>query len=62
MKRRFAWLLAVLLMLALLCACGKMEIARVRRIAHQMDPHAMVMICDAAEVVGEGFTLPEDAN
>ena len=46
----------------LLCACGKMEIARVRRIAHQMDPHAMVMICDAAEVVGEGFTLPEDAN
>ena len=39
-----------------------MEIARVRRIAHQMDPHAMVMICDAAEVVGEGFTLPEDAN
>ena len=50
------------LLLALLCACGKMEIARVRRIAHQMDPHAMVMICDAAEVVGEGFTLPEDAD
>ena len=46
----------------LLCACGKMEIARVRRIAHQMVSHAMVMICDAAEVVGEGCTLPEDAN
>ena len=55
-------LAAAALLLALLCACGKMEIARVRRIAHQMDPHAMVMICDAAEVVGEGFTLPEDAD
>ena len=62
MKKYLSLLLACVLTLALLCACGKMEIARVRRIAHQMDPHAMVMICDAAEVVGEGFTLPEDAN
>lgn len=43
----------------LMCACSKIEIAKVRRIAFRVDPHAMVMICDAAEVMGEGFVPPE---
>lgn len=42
-----------------LCACGRREIATVRRIAHSLDDHAMVMVCDATEVIGEGFLAPE---
>lgn len=42
-----------------LCACGKAEVARVRTAAHAVDPRAMVMICEASEVFGEGFLPPE---
>lgn len=42
-----------------LCACGKAEVARVRTAAHAVDPRAMVMICEASELFGEGFQPPE---
>lgn len=42
-----------------LCVCGKTEITRVRALAHETDPGAFVMITEATEVVGEGFTRPE---
>ena len=42
-----------------LCACGKSEVVQVRTQAHRIDPSAMVMICEAGEVFGEGFLTPE---
>lgn len=42
-----------------LCACGKSEVVQVRTQAHRVDPSAMVMICEAGEVFGEGFRPPE---
>ena len=42
-----------------LCACSHNEIFKVRQAAHQADPEAMVMICEATEVFGEGFRAPE---
>ena len=43
----------------ILCACGKAEIFKVRNAAHAVDPNAFVMITEASEVFGEGFTPPE---
>lgn len=42
-----------------MCACSNNEVFRVRNAAHQVDPQAMVMICEANEVFGEGFRPPE---
>lgn len=42
-----------------LCACSKNEIVQVRTAAHRVDHTAMVMICEANEVFGEGFRPPE---
>ena len=38
---------------------GKAEIFKVRNAAHAVDPNAFVMITEASEVFGEGFTPPE---
>ena len=43
----------------ILCACGKAEIFKVRNAAHAVGPNAFVMITEASEVFGEGFTPPE---
>ncbi len=38
-----------------LCACSNSEVFKVRRAAYEVDPGAMIMICEASEVFGEGF-------
>lgn len=42
----------------LLCVCGKSEIFKVRTLVHENDPNAFIMITEASEVFGEGFTPP----
>ena len=39
----------------LYCACSNNEVFRVRRAIYEADPRAIVMICEASEVFGEGF-------
>lgn len=38
-----------------LCACSNNEVFKVRSAAYAVDKGAMVMICEASEVFGEGF-------
>lgn len=40
----------------LLCAVRRPEAARLRSIVRQADPSAFVIMCEAGEVIGEGFT------
>ena len=42
-----------------MCACSNNEVFKVRTAAHGVDRGAMVMICEANEVFGEGFHPPE---
>lgn len=42
----------------LLCACSKSEVYKVRTAARAVDPHSMIMITEASEVIGEGFDPP----
>lgn len=42
-----------------MCACSNNEVYKVRTAAHSIDRDAMVMICEANEVFGEGFHQPE---
>lgn len=42
-----------------MCACSNNEIYKVRSAAHGVDHRAMVMVCEANEVFGEGFHEPE---
>lgn len=44
----------------ILCACSKSEVFKVRNAAHAVDPTSFVMITEASEVFGEGFSLPEN--
>lgn len=37
------------------CAIGKNEYAHVKKMIHQVDPNAFVIITDASEVIGNGF-------
>lgn len=43
-----------------LCACSKSEIFKVRNAVHSIDESAFVMITEASEVFGEGFTPPHE--
>ncbi len=43
----------------LLCACSSREAYKVTSIVHHQDKKAMVMVCEASEVYGEGFQLPK---
>lgn len=40
----------------LLCACSKSQAYMVRRVAHEIDPSAFVMVTETNEVFGEGFS------
>lgn len=42
-----------------MCACSNNEVFKVRLAAHRVDRSALVMICEANEVFGEGFRPPE---
>ena len=39
----------------LLCAIRRREIVWVRRVVKELDPNAFFIVCDAREVLGEGF-------
>lgn len=43
----------------LLCACSKSQAYLVRRVAHEVDENAFVMITETNEVYGEGFLEPK---
>ncbi len=43
----------------LYCVIAKTEVARFKAIVHSIDPHAFIVISDAHEVMGEGFTLDQ---
>ena len=45
-----------------MCACSNNEIFKVRKAAQEVDPNAMVMICEATEVFGEGFHALEEQH
>lgn len=42
----------------LLCACGKSEAHRIRGLVYTLDPQAFVMVSQANEIFGLGFTNP----
>lgn len=46
----------------LYCVVARNEIMRVKNLVQQVDPHAFVVVSDAHEVLGEGFTLDEKKN
>ena len=39
----------------ILCAFGRSQIVTVKRLVRQIDPEAFVIVCDAHEILGEGF-------
>ena len=41
----------------LLCACGRAQAYQVRAAAHEIDRDAFVMVTEASEVFGEGFSV-----
>lgn len=45
-----------------MCASGKKEMYRIRKLAHEVDENAFVIIVESNEVIGEGFRLPEEMN
>ncbi|MCD7766261.1 MAG: YitT family protein [Lachnospiraceae bacterium] len=45
-----------------MCASGKKEMYRIRKLAHEVDESAFVIILESNEVIGEGFRLPGDMN
>ena len=40
----------------LLCAVRRREIVAVKRLVNEIDPAAFFIVCDAREVLGEGFS------
>ena len=42
------------------CACSNNEVFRLRRAVYAVDPGAIIMICEANEVFGEGFKAAMD--
>ena len=39
----------------ILCACARTQIIPVKRAVQEIDPDAFVIVCDAHEILGEGF-------
>ena len=42
-----------------MCACSNKEMYAIRKLAHEVDPYAFVIILESNEVIGEGFHVPE---
>ncbi len=38
-----------------MCACSRSQVPQVRKIVHQLDPHALMIVTSYDEVYGEGF-------
>lgn len=41
----------------ILCACARTQIIPVKRAVQEIDPDAFVIVCDAHEILGEGFGI-----
>ncbi len=39
----------------ILCAFGRSQIIPVKKLVQAVDPHAFIIVCDAHEILGEGF-------
>lgn len=46
----------------LMCVLSAQQLARLKQIVYEEDEHAFVIVSDAAEVLGEGFTRYADAG
>lgn len=46
----------------LLCVVSRNELIRLKGLIRQIDPHAFVIVSDAHDVLGEGFTLDANKN
>jgi len=45
----------------ILCAVRHNQYPSVKRVVHNIDPNAFIIICDAREILGEGFhSVKED--
>lgn len=44
------------------CACSNNEVFPVRHAITRADPRAIIMVCEASEVFGEGFKAAEEEN
>ena len=43
----------------LLCVVGRRQIIALKQIVAQIDPEAFVIVNDAREILGRGFTIPD---
>ena len=43
--------------LVLLCAAGRGDISKIKDIIRKIDPHAFVIVANAREVLGRGFSI-----
>ncbi|MBP3494320.1 MAG: YitT family protein [Oscillospiraceae bacterium] len=41
----------------ILCAFGRGQLVAVKKLVHQVDPDAFVIVCDAHDILGEGFNV-----
>ena len=41
--------------LVLMCACKQKQIVPLKALVHELDPQAFLIVCDAHEVLGQGF-------
>ena len=39
----------------ILCAFGRRQVIPVKKLVQAVDPNAFVIVCDAHEILGEGF-------
>lgn len=39
----------------LLCAVSRAQTSKIRSIVHRTDPSAFIIMCEASDVIGEGF-------
>lgn len=46
----------------LYCVVGKNEITRMKTLVHSIDAHAFIVVSEAHDVMGEGFTLDQNKN
>lgn len=46
----------------MLCAFSRIHFVTIKRLVRQIDPHAFIIVCDAHEVLGEGFLSNSSGN
>ncbi|MEI6579469.1 MAG: YitT family protein [Eubacteriales bacterium] len=43
----------------LMCAVRSSEVSKINKIIWRFDPNPFIIICEAGEIIGEGFNLKE---